>query len=491
MGAESQELLTEARRAAMRGSFAYYSRRMFKARKRYSFGWNAHHQLICDALQSVVEGHIPRLILCVPPRYSKSELVAVSFPSWAFGLYPDSEFIMTSYSATLAAGHTFQARSILRHELYRETFPDTRLRIGSSARDHWRTTADGAMYAAGALGTITGFGAGKMRPGFGGALIIDDPHKLAEAKSEVIRPKVIEWFQETLESRLNSQKTPIILIMQRVHEEDLAGWLINGGNGEEWTVISLPALLEDGTALWPEKHSVEALRRLERSAPYTFASQYQQRPAPLAGGLFKVGHIPTIDAVPATVKRWVRGWDLGSTVTGDPTVGVLLGLIEHDHATNVFSGVVADVVRFTGGPEEVETRIVNTARSDPRGTLVSIPKDPGQASATQIKYLTGALAGFRVTWSPESGDKETRAEPVAAQCNVGNISMVRGDWNREFLGELRNFPNGKHDDQVDGLSRAFGEFVNKNVRVRVLGGGPKHPPLIRPKDAGNAPGSVR
>lgn len=181
----------------------------------------------------------------------------------------------------------------------------------------------------GAGGTITGFGAGKERAGFGGAILIDDPHKADEARSEVMRQNVIDWFQNTVESRKNSpENTPIIVIMQRLHENDLAGWLLNGGNGEEWELLCLPAIQKDGSALWPEKHSIEQLRQMEQAAPYMFAGQYMQRPAPLDGGVFKPTQMPIIEALPVGKIKWVRGWDLGATVGGDPTAGVKLGKCE-------------------------------------------------------------------------------------------------------------------------------------------------------------------
>ena len=117
------------------------------------------------------------------------------------------------------------------------------LRSDSQAKDEWRTGAGGCVYAVGAGGSITGYGAGKLRETFGGAIIIDDPHKPDEVRSDVMRRNVIDWFQNTLESRKNAPNTPIILIMQRLHEEDLAGWLLAGGNGETWEHINLPAIL--------------------------------------------------------------------------------------------------------------------------------------------------------------------------------------------------------------------------------------------------------
>ncbi len=142
----------------------------------------------------------------------------------------------------------------------KRVFPEFELRDDSKAKDDWRTAKGGVCYSQGTGGTITGFGAGKFRDSFGGAIIIDDPHKASEARSNTIRKGVIEWFQNTLESRTNSPDTPIIVIMQRLHEEDLAGWLLDGGNGEEWgSILCLSAIQPDGSALWPEKHNIETL----------------------------------------------------------------------------------------------------------------------------------------------------------------------------------------------------------------------------------------
>lgn len=433
--------------------FYFFSRWMFLQRRGYRWQQAPHHKTICDALARVYEGKCKRLIINIPPRYSKTELAVVNFMAWALGRSPDSEFIYTSYSARLAANYSWQARELVSHPGYQEIFPDFALKHDSKAKDEWRTTAGGIVYAAGSGGTITGYGAGKHRDGFGGAIVIDDPHKADEARSDVMRQNVIEWFQNTLESRKNSPHTPIILIMQRLHEEDLAGWLVAGGNGEKWEHLCLPAIKEDGTALWPEKHTIDDLRRMEAASPYVFSGQYMQRPAPAEGGIFRPDQIPVIDALPAVNIRWVRGWDLASTIDGDWTAGVRLGKL----ADGRF--VIADSKRLRVGPDERDAAIVNTASADSRSTRISIPQDPGQAGKTQVLYLTRALAGYAVTSSPESGDKITRAEPVAAQINVGNVMMLRGDWNKTFTDELRMFPNGANDDQVDALSRAFSELI--------------------------------
>lgn len=439
-----------------RNDLYFFTRYMFYQKRGYQWLQALHHALICAALMRVFRGESKRLIINIPPRYSKTEIAIVNFVAWCFGQVPDCEFIHASYSATLAVNNSSNIRSLIQHEAYQEIFPNVTL--DSEAKNHWTTLQGGVFYATGAGGTITGFGAGKQRAGFGGAILIDDPHKADEARSEVMRQNVIDWFQNTVESRKNDPKnTPIIVIMQRLHENDLAGWLLNGGNGEEWELLCLPAIQEDGTALWPEKHSIEQLRQMERAAPYMFAGQYMQRPAPLEGGVFKPTQMPIIEALPVGKIKWVRGWDLGATVGGDPTAGVKLGKCEDG------SLIIADIAHGDLGPDERDSMIRNTAALDGKTVRISLPQDPGQAGKTQALYLTRMLQGYTVKTSPESGDKLTRAEPFAAQVNVGNVKMLKGAWNTGLIDEMRLFPNGSHDDRIDACSRAYAELLAKGT----------------------------
>lgn len=422
---------------------------MFIQRRGYKWLKNWHHEAICDALTRVFNGECKRLIINVPPRYSKTEIAVINFIAWTLGQYPDAEFIHTSYSSRLAANNTWQVRELVQSAEYQPIFPSVQLRADSKARDEWRTTAGGVVYATGSGGTITGYGAGKHRKDFGGCIIIDDPHKADEATSDTIRNGVIEWFQNTLESRKNSPDTPIILIMQRLHESDLAGWLLDGNNGEEWEHVCLSAIQDDGSALWPDKHSINDLRRMEQASPYVFAGQYRQRPAPPEGGIIKPDNISIVQAIPAGTHL-LRGWDFAaSEKDGDFTAGGQLGVMPDGR------WIICDMVRFQGGPHKVEAALVNTAKRDGDTCKISIPQDPGQAGKSQTAYFTKALAGFSVMSSPESGNKITRAEPLAAQINVGNVVMLKGEWNTALINEMRMFPNGKYDDQIDALSRAF------------------------------------
>jgi len=441
----------QAARIMARADFYTFARWMFFRRNGTKWLRADHHARICNALTDVFEGRTRRLIINIPPRYSKTELAVVMWIAWCLGKFPDSEFIHASYSSALASNNSANILRVVTHEEFAGVFPGTGL--STTARHHWTTTRNGVMYSTGIEGTITGFGAGKERETFGGAIVIDDPHKADEARSETMRKAVIDWYQNTLQSRVNSRNTPIILIMQRLHEDDLAGWLLNGGSGEKWEHLCLPAITDDGEALWPAKHTIEELRRMERALPYVFAGQYMQTPSPMEGGLFKPDQMPVIDALPAVPIHWIRGWDLAASTNGDYTVGALLGLLADGRM------IIADIARDRLGPAERDAMILNVASRDGQMVKVSLPQDPAAAGKSQSVHHVRILNGYPVTTSPEGGDKVTRAYPFASQVNVGNVAMMRGAWNGELIEEMRMFPNGRHDDQIDALSRAYRELI--------------------------------
>jgi len=466
--AEQLRRKQEAEAERAREDFYFFQRLMFMARKNFSWVPAEHHPKLADALGRVFRGELQNLIINIPPRYSKTEF-AEGFIGYGLGHYPDSEFIYCSYSASLASDNTAAILEMVQNETYQRIFPDVQVSGDTAAKHKWRTTRGGKVYATGTKGTLTGYGAGKERPGFGGAIIIDDPHKASEARSDTVRQGVIDWFKTTLLSRRNSKTTPIIVIMQRLHESDLAGWLQNEGDGQEWEVLSLDAIQDEGLpterALWPHKHTLEQLRKMEEALPYTFSGQYRQRPMAEGGNLFKVNKVNVIPAVPQGT-RWIRGWDFGASVPEpgkdpDYTAGVRLGKTPEGRF------VIAHALRDRCGPEDVEKMLKNTARMDGRGVKIDLPQDPGQAGKSQVLSFTKLLAGYSVVSSPESGDKITRAEPLAAQVNVGNVDIVEGEWNQAYLDEMRMFPSGKHDDQVDASSRAFNRLVEGRGKLKI------------------------
>jgi predicted phage terminase large subunit-like protein len=284
-----------------------------------------------------------------------------------------------------------------------------------------------------------------------------------DAQSATVRDNVWRWFNGSVYNRLEPGGA-IVIIGHRLHEDDLQGRLeermrAGGDDVDQWTIVELPALAEEGDALgrevgealWPERLPLKALERIRANTfGRDWSALYQQRPVPEEGEFFQPDNMPTRD-VPDVTER-VRAWDLASTPAGDFTVGVRLG------KTRDSRFVIEHVARFRGLPNEVEEKVLETARADGQAVKVALPKDPGQAGVHQELTLTRLLSGFDVVSSPETGDKVTRAKPFAAQVNVGNVALAGGGWVDAYREELRAFPHGKYDDQVDASSRAFMEL---------------------------------
>lgn len=442
-------------------SFKAFIRHFYRKQYGRDFVFVRFHDQIINALIDVVTGKTTRLIINIPPRFGKTEVAVKMFVAWCLANNPGAKFIHLSYSDDLALDNSSTIRELVKSDDFQFYFPIA-LRADSDSKKKWFSEAGGGVYATSAGGAITGFGAGAMSripmgtgspaDGFAGAIIIDDPVKPDDAFSETMRERINRRFNNTIASRLNSVETPIIVIMQRLHEADMSGYLLNGGSGEEWEHLLIPVIDENDESIWPEKLPIEVLRRMEKADPYTFAGQYMQTPSPLTGGVIKPDNMPIVDAIPAGVE-WVRGWDFAASTGGDFTAGGKLGRLPDGRF------IISDMYRDRLGPDERDTAIKNIAARDGMGCTISIPQDPGQAGLTQAKYMLRNLAGYRAKASPESGSKVVRAEPLAAQINIGNVMMLKADWNDPLVAEMRMFPNGSFDDQVDALSRAFGELI--------------------------------
>lgn len=451
--------------------FYTFSRWMFLRRKGYKWLRAPHHKMICDALMRVFHGECKRLIINIPPRYSKTELV-INWITWCLGRVPDAEFILTSYAAKLATNNAWTAREMVLHEAYREIFPGTVLRTDSSAKDDWRTTAGGIVYAAGAGGTITGYGAGKQRPGFGGAIVIDDPHKPDEATSDVMRQNVIDWFQNTLESRRNDpENTPIILIMQRVHESDLAGWLAKGSNGEQWEVLSLPALAEPGDPLgrapgeplWPEKHGAEKLQNMQKFNAYVFSAQYQQRPSPLGGGLLKGAWMKRYSVLPNCTYRKIFADTAQKTAEhNDYSVLQCWGKGVDGNA------YLIDQIRGKWEAPELKRRATDFwnkhQATDPvlYGALRQMVIED-KASGTGLIQDLRISSAIPVAGVERVKDKLTRVLDIQGYVEAGRVAIPEhADWIADFVHECEAFtPNDTHahDDQIDPMCDAINDMV--------------------------------
>ena len=413
----------------------------------------AHHFMIIKALQDIADGVDDRLMIFLPPGAAKSTYASKLFPSYLLA-QGRVNIIAASYNAELAEDFSRDVQGFANENSeilgYRPTNDNRKL---------WRTSLGGVYRAAGVDSGITGRRAD--------IVIIDDPIKgRSEADSLKHRDTAWRWYRAEVIPRLRPGAR-IVVIQTRWHPDDLAGRLLKDQEtgGDQWRVIDLPALArpgeidplgrQPGQALWPEWEDEEALARKRRAiGEIEFSCLFQQEPLVSAGLLFQPEKVEILSAAPVC-DSVVRGWDLAATEqvgSGDPdwTVGLKLG-----RRKGGLGFVILDMVRLRGGPEHVEEAIINTAKQDKFPTKVGLPQDPGQAGKAQIKYLTSRLSGHVVVSSPESGSKETRAAPVAAQMNVGNFAMVEAPWNQAVLDELRYFPHGAKKDIVDALSRAF------------------------------------
>lgn len=414
-----------------------------------------HLSIVSQRLTRASREGNARLIISMPPRHGKSQLVSEYYPAWRAGIYPDRRVILTSYEADFAASWGRKARQLL--EQHGHLF-GVKVSSDSSAANRWDIAGrDGGMITAGVGGPITGKGADD--------LIIDDPIKNYEdAHSETMREKTWQWFTSTAYTRLEPNAN-VIVIATRWHMDDLTGRILRELPHERWEEIIFPAIATDadvlgrkpGDALWPQRYSVQALESIRKTiGNYQFSALYQQCPTPPEGEMFKRHWFPQVNAAPMDAE-YCRAWDkAGTTAGGDHTAGVLL--------CKGSDGIwhLVDVVRGQWSSWERNKIIKTTSFADAaqyQRYSVVVEIEPGSGGKESGEITVKELAGLAVKADRVTGDKETRARPFAAQCEAGNVRMVRGSWNRMYLDELCSFPNGVHDDMVDASSGAFNHIA--------------------------------
>jgi predicted phage terminase large subunit-like protein len=443
---------------------------------------NWHIDAIAEHLEAVADGEIRRLAIMMPPRHMKSLSVNVAFPAWVWAQRrrspltgPGVGFLSTSYAQHLSIRDNLKCRRLLDSGWYQWGWGDRfKLTGDQNTKIRFENDRGGYRIASSVDGTATGDG--------GDIIIIDDPISAQDALSATIRATANEWFDGTMSTRLNDPKTgAYIIIMQRLNEDDLVGHVLGKDHASEWTVLCLPARYErdhpfvyakderknDGELLWPTRMGESELSRLENAlGSYGAAGQLQQRPAPRDGGMFQRRWFETVHAAPAGLQE-CRGWDFAGTIAKpgrDPdwTVGIRIG------KSNDGFFYILDCVRFRDTAAAVERSLLATAQRDGKACRIRIPQDPGQAGKGQASAFTRLLAGFIVKAVPPTGSKETRAAAFAAQCEAGNVKVVRGEWNEAFFREIETFPAGKHDDQIDAASDAFNELAEGSPGSRWL-----------------------
>lgn len=294
--------LDDAIKAKYFSDTLFATRYTFRNSEGRKFIVGEHHKLIAQALDKVFSGETTRLIITIPPRYSKTEMAVKTFISKGIARNPKSKFIHLSYSDNLALDNSERTKDIVQEEWYQKLFPNVIIKKDSKAKNKWLTTEGGGVFARSTAGQVTGFGAGTvdeeesefmegmgLTREFSGAIVIDDPIKPEDAYSAVQRDKVNQRFENTIRSRVNSRHTPIIIIMQRLHKHDLVGYLQTTEPGV-WTVLSLPAIIEDENGnevpLYPFKHTIEELHAIRNANRFVFETQYMQNPITITDKLW-------------------------------------------------------------------------------------------------------------------------------------------------------------------------------------------------------------
>lgn len=450
---------------------------------RYTFpGYrvNWHHRLLCEYLDRFVSGEIKRLIVTMPPRHGKSELVSLRLPAFIFGRNPDARVIAASYASSLSQRFNRDVQRIMDGAAYQRLFPQTQLfsaNVRTVAKGTWLRNSE-VFEIVGQRGMYRNAGVGGGLTGFGFDYgIIDDPIKdRAEANSPTIRETRWEWYTGVFYTR-QQKGAGILITVTRWHLDDTVGRLLDRmakEDGEQWVVINLPAVMEtpdtkhpqdpreDGEALWPDEFPLTHLETVRAQSELDFAALYQQHPIPVGAGLFKTEEIEIIDYVP-DCSQVVRFYDLAVTAKkySDYTAGAKLGITKDEDI------IILEMYRVQKQMPDVEKDIAQNAAMDSRAVRIRLEGE--KAGIVQLDYLLrrADLRGYTIDKKPPVGDKYTRAQPFASRVNAGKVKMVRGDWNRACLDELAMFPMGAHDDQVDALSGAYEMLSVEPVKITV------------------------
>lgn len=490
---ESTRLNADAIRARCQGSLIAFVEEFWtvlEPARPFAKGWAI--EAVADHLEAVTAGDIQYLLITIPPGMMKSLMVAVFWPAWEWGpkKLPSNGFLTSSFSGPNVLRDNVKMRRLIESEKFRMLWPELVLASDQNAKTKFENTSRG--YREGrAFASMTG--------GRGDRVIIDDPHSVDTAESDTERASTVKTFREAIPDRLNDMtKSAIVVIMQRLHEDDVAGQIIKlrlpyvhlnlpmeydpkrhcTTRRKDGSVLFTDPRTVDGELLFPERFPRSVIGRDETEGlkkvkgAYAYAGQYQQRPTGREGGLFKrawfAGKIVDRASVPLIAYRRVRAYDLAGTKpkpgrSPDWTVGARM----LRHGTDYY---IEGVDRRQDSPGSIQANALALAETDPPGTTIRLPQDPGQAGVAQVESWIKALAGFTVVAKPPTGAKDVRATPLATQVEHGNVYLVNSGppedgldaWIEVFIDELCAFPNGSNDDQVDAAADAFNELAIGN-----------------------------
>jgi len=470
-----------------RRSFPYFIRTFWDEVSPDALKWNWHIDVLCEELTGLAERvakGLPKkhdLVINVPPGTTKSITCSIMFPVWCWTRWEWMRFITCSYSGALSLEHAEYSRELVRSDTFQKLFPDLSIKYDKDTKSNFRIqrkTLDengqekiiigGNRYSTSVGGTLTGF--------HGHVLIVDDPLDPQRAVSDVEVKKANRWIEQTLSTRkVNKAVTPTILIMQRLHQNDPSGHLL-AKEKKNLRHVCLPGEIRHYREEVKPTHLVEryvddlldpvrmdwdVLEEMEQDlGQYGYAGQVGQRPTPPGGGMFKVDMFEVVDHILSPPVKTARYWDkAGTQDDGAFSVGVKMSQLRNGKF------LIHDVKRGQWSSDIREQHIRSRAEADGRDVTVWIEQEPGSGGKESAESTIKNLAGFVVYADRPTGDKVYRADPYSVQVNSGNVLLLRGDWNRDFIEEHRFFPFSTYKDQVDAAAGAFAKLTSKKKRV--------------------------
>lgn len=466
-----------AHKQLLSDSLLTFTRKMFYVNNRSEFKVGPHHVEICQVLEKCFRGEIKNLMINIAPRYGKSELVSRMFIAWCFGINPACRFLHLSYSANLTTGNSTSIKDTINNDYFQYAFP-TKIRWNDNSKSHWSTEQGGELYATSTMGQITGFGAGNDKSklnldldpyqkqfnpnGFGGAIVIDDPIKPDEALSDAMREAINLRFETTIRNRVNSRDVPIIIIMQRLHEHDLCGYLLEK-ESQNWTVLSIPCIVEgeDGEqkALWPHKHTLEELEALRDINSVVFETQYMQNPTPFEGLMY--GFIRTYELLP--IEKGIRKCYVDTADTGSDFLCAVCYF-------ETKSGMYITDVLYTKKPMEYTEIATAEMLVKNEVNIVKIESNNGgRGFCRNVEKNTRALQGktslsMRFISFTQSNNKQTRIYSHSAE--VQNLIFFPIYWETKWpqfamaIKGYRKEGRNAHDDAPDVLTGIVESFTH-------------------------------
>jgi len=426
---------------------------------------NWHIDAISEHLQAVVEGDIKRLIINIPPRHMKSISVAVALPAWTWTIQPEKKFLYASYAGSLSIRDSVKCRRLLDSRWYKEHFGETfKLTSDQNQKQRFENDKTGARIATSVDGALTGEG--------GDIIVIDDPHNVRESESSAVREGVLEWWDQAMQTRLNDPKTgAFIIIMQRVHENDLTGHILANQLNDEWDHLCIPARYEighptppksrlnftdprtqEGELLWPERIDDKTLENLERSlGSYAAAGQLQQRPMPKGGGILKAEWwVPWEEAELPSIEYVLQSWDTAFSTKENSSYSARTtwGVFKKNGQVNA---LVLDMWYDRVTYPELR-KIAQEAYYDYEPDAVLIEKKASGQSLLQDLRMAGIPV---LEYSPDR-DKQARAHASSALLEDGRIYFpFDKKWAKDLIDICAAFPAGDNDDIVDTCTQAW------------------------------------